>query len=209
MIQNTFHITFSKINKLLILTLVLLAIGLTTSCNEEQSSTDEELAVESATNEGGYEDGTYCAEVEYYNPNTGTRSTYSLNVEVENNELTLIHWPNGGWLDDSHFTPVELDESGYCSFTSDRGYEYEVQITGPECSYDDSSRARRDAAADEEEVTCPKCGNEKETYDKYCQSCTNDIENTCSRCGGFEFNVNGGLCSSCQADEDEKEDFYE
>ena len=31
---------------------------------------------------GDYPDGTYCAEVEYYNPNTGTRNTYNLDVEV-------------------------------------------------------------------------------------------------------------------------------
>lgn len=208
MTSNIHHFTLLIKSNLLFLVLLLFAIGLTPACRDQQSSTNEPTE-ELATADGTYEDGTYCAEVEYYNPNTRTRSTYSLNVEVENNELTLIHWPNGGWLDDSHFTPVELDESGYCSFTSDRGYEYEVQITGPECSYDDSSRARRDAAADEEEVTCPKCGNEKETYDKYCQSCTDDIENTCSRCGSFEYNVNGGLCSSCQSEEDEKEDFDE
>lgn len=209
MISSIHYIIYSKINKLLIISFVLLVFAMTTSCKDQQSSSDEESIVESTTNEGAYEDGTYCAEVEYYNPNTGTRSTYSLNVEVENNELTLIHWPNGGWLDESHFTPVELDESGYCSFTSDRGYEYEVQITGPECSYDDSSRARRDAAADEEEVTCPKCGNEKETYERYCDNCIDEIENTCSKCGGFEYYVNGGLCTSCKSKEDEKEDFDE
>lgn len=27
---------------------------------------------------GEYPDGTYCAEIEYYNPNTGTRNTYNL-----------------------------------------------------------------------------------------------------------------------------------
>ena len=37
---------------------------------------------------GDYPDGTYCAEVEYYNPNTGTRSTYDLDVEVENGDLS-------------------------------------------------------------------------------------------------------------------------
>ena len=207
MIPFNHTITVQKISKLLLLAPMLLVIGLTPACKGKDSSTQEPTKEIAAAET--YKDGTYCAEVEYHNPNTGTRSTYSLNVEVENNELTLIHWPNGGWLDDSHFTPVELDERGYCSFTSDRGYEYEVQIIGPECSFDDSSRARRDAKADEAEVTCPKCGNEKETYDKYCQSCTDDIENTCSRCGGFEYNVNGGLCSSCQSEEDEKEDFDE
>jgi hypothetical protein len=84
-----------------------------------------------------YPDGTYCADVTYHNPNTGTTSTYTLNVEVVNNELTQINWNNGGWLDDSHFNPPELSEDGYCMFWSDRGYEYNVHITGSECSITD------------------------------------------------------------------------
>lgn len=69
------------------------------------------------------------AEVQYYNPNTGTRSTYTLTVEVENGEVVRIKWPNGGWLDGTHFTATELDEEGSASFTSDKGYEYTVTIT--------------------------------------------------------------------------------
>ena len=80
-------------------------------------------------NENRYPDGTYCAQVEYYNPNSGSSSTYTLSVEVEDNEITMIHWSNGGWLDNSHFTPEELDEDGTASFTSDRGYQYTVTIT--------------------------------------------------------------------------------
>lgn len=84
-----------------------------------------------------YPDGTYCATINYDNPNTGTSSTYTLNVEVVNNQLTQINWNNGGWLDDSHFTPPELNENGYCMFRSDMGYEYHVHITGSECSTTD------------------------------------------------------------------------
>src|SRR5690606_18736907 len=75
------------------------------------------------------------AEVTYYNPNTGTRRTYTLNVEVEEKELTKIYWPNGGWLDDSHFNPPNIDDDGTCSFSSDKGYDYQVSITGRECSF--------------------------------------------------------------------------
>ena len=75
------------------------------------------------------EDGDHQADVQYYNPNTGTRSTYTLTVEVENGEIVKIYWPNGGWLDESHFTATELDEDGSASFTSDKGYEYTVTIT--------------------------------------------------------------------------------
>lgn len=125
--------------KKLILLLLLITF---TSCKYDNNSSSEDETELTTTDEDGnevYPDGTYCAEVDYYNPNTGTNSTYTLNVEVENNELTVIHWPNGGWLDESHFTPEELDSSGSCSFTSDQGYEYKVQITGPECNFTDEA----------------------------------------------------------------------
>ncbi|VDH05182.1 hypothetical protein [Bergeyella zoohelcum] len=70
-------------------------------------------------------DGTYLAEVEYYTPNTGTSSTYTL--DVEDNELVKMYWDNGGWLDDTHFTPVDISD-GEAFFTSDKGYEYTVRL---------------------------------------------------------------------------------
>jgi len=74
--------------------------------------------------------------VEYYNPHTGTHSSYELTVEVENDELVRINWPNGGWLDESHFSPEELEDDGSVTFTSDKGYEYTVNITSSTpCSY--------------------------------------------------------------------------
>jgi len=48
-----------------------------------------------------YYDGTCCADVEYYNSNTGTNNTFTLEVEVENNELITIYWSNGGWIDEN------------------------------------------------------------------------------------------------------------
>ena len=100
---------------------------------------------------GDYPDGTYCAEVEYYNPNTGTRSTYNLDVEVEDGDLALIHWSNGGWLDESHFTPQNIS-SGTVHFTSDRGYRYTVSLTsyGGGC-YSDISSLKRTIENDIEE----------------------------------------------------------
>ena len=40
------------------------------------------------------EDGTYTATVDYYNPNTGYSNTYTLDVEVENNQVVQIDFPN-------------------------------------------------------------------------------------------------------------------
>ncbi|WP_324760605.1 hypothetical protein [Sphingobacterium thalpophilum] len=96
-----------------------------------------------------YKDGIYCASVEYYDPNTGTSSTYTLNIDVENDNLVTIHWPNGGWLDESHFISEDIS-SGSCSFTSDKGYEYNVTILGQNCQFTDSSIS--EDFSDEEEI---------------------------------------------------------
>lgn len=74
-----------------------------------------------------YDDGIYCAEIHYYNPETGTNSQYFLSVSVKDGKLSKIHWPNGGWLDDSHFKAPKIWD-GTASFTTDRDYEYEVEI---------------------------------------------------------------------------------
>ena len=77
-----------------------------------------------------YNDGEYCASVEYYNASTGTSSIYTLQVQVEDGELVQINWPNGGWLDSSHFSTPELEADGSCSFSTDDGKDYDVQLIG-------------------------------------------------------------------------------
>ena len=196
-----------KLFTLLCICLLLLNIGCDTDdVYESTNDTDEDLS-KTANNESendGYKDGTNCADVEYYNPSTGTRNTYDLDVEVEDGELTIIHWPNGGWLDDSHFYPEDITD-GECEFTSDRGYRYTVtlgKLGG--CGYTDEYKIRNDVNNEVEATTCPKCGGEKDEYDKYCYSCKRNIEdkeeNTCSRCGSYEYAIYGGLCSSCKRD---------
>lgn len=201
----------SKI-KFLSIVLLLNSIVFITSCKENSGNTEyiEENIQSFYNEEQGYSDGEYCAEIEYYNPRTGTRSTYTLNVEVENNELTVIHWPNGGWLDNSHFSSEELDSNGYCSFTSDSGYEYEVQIKGSPCSYTDDYEAIRDTEDDAEATTCPQCGDEKDSYDDLCYSCkrkNKDIEeHTCKRCGEYDSFMwsSDELCSDCKREVEEE-----
>ncbi|MBA6154672.1 hypothetical protein [Gelidibacter maritimus] len=149
-----------------------------------------------------YPDDTYCSDVDYYNPDTGTRSSYTLNVEVEDNEVTVIRF-SSGWLDSSEFSSEALDDDGYCSITLYDGRRFDIQITGSECSFSDGYRIESDIEDEIAAVTCPKCGFSKEEYDTYCSSCENLIENTCSRCGGFEYYVYGGLCSSCKNDDNE------
>lgn len=116
---------------------IFILVTLITSCSSSDDEYyDEEYPIEGQTEEG-FEDGTYCADVTYSNPNTGTENTYTLEVEVYNNEVTKINWNNGGWMDEDHFTAEQLDSDGSCSFTSDKGYEYTVSITGSNCEYTD------------------------------------------------------------------------
>lgn len=105
-----------------ILLIVLLSCSINSNLSNESRENEE--------SDHGYYDGTYCAEVTYYNSNTGTKSSYTLTVESESNLLIQINWPSGGWMKNDQFGPAELDENGYTSFTSDIGYDYEVQITG-------------------------------------------------------------------------------
>lgn len=83
----------------------------------------------SSSSNNDFEDGEYCAEIHYYYSQTGTSSDYTLLVEVEDGKLIKILWSNGGWLDDSHFEPTDI-EDGTTEFTSYKGVEYSVNIIG-------------------------------------------------------------------------------
>lgn len=159
----------------------------------------ERNAIDSLLNTSRIEDGIHCAKVEYYNPNTGTFSVYTLEVEVENEEIVKIYWPNGGWLDDSHFTPVEISD-GNASFTSDVGYEYEVTLLdGEDCSFGKHSLYNYDSEAEDE--ICPGCGGEKDSWEKLCEDCQDKI---CPMCGGSKFPYDD-YCDDCQEEIDASE----
>lgn len=76
----------------------------------------------------GIEDGTHIATVDYYNPKTGTRSTYILDVKVEDGRVTEIDFPNGGYIDESRFYGGDIDNSGYGSVEDIDGRSYDIQI---------------------------------------------------------------------------------
>lgn len=75
-----------------------------------------------------FDDGIYSATVDYYNPETGYSNTYTLDVEVEDNAVVQINFPNGGWLDDDHITPEELDYDGNCTVEGENGKTYDIHI---------------------------------------------------------------------------------
>ena len=181
--------------KKLYVIIVILLVVFTVSCKDKKShSNSYESESYYNSEDGRYSDDTYCAEVEYYNPNTGTRSTYTLNVDVESNEVTKIHF-SAGWLDSSEFSSEELDEDGYCSITCYDGRQFEIQITGSECSFTDESRMQSDVQDNEEAVTCPECGDEKDEYDEYCYSCKRKF--TCPDCGDKKYKYDD-LCYDCE-----------
>ena len=178
---------------------LFLLLTLVVGACDSNSSEDSRFG-RSVTDDYDVLDGEFCAEVEYYNPNTGTNSTYTLNVLVEDDYLVEIYWANGGRLDTDHFYAEHIGD-GYCSFTSDKGYEYEVTLNGDPCSFTNTRSLYYQQRIDQEEITCPRCGDEKDSYDDYCDYCEDEIENTCSRCGGHEYYVYGGLCSYCEEEE--------
>jgi len=129
-----------------ILIYLFILIALITSCNssnerssngESSNSYEEYRDYEEDDNyedeyyeeeEEGFDDGTYSATVDYYNPETGYSATYTLDVEVEDNQVTIIYFPNDGYLDDDHIWPDYLDENGFVSIDSEDGKTYDIQI---------------------------------------------------------------------------------
>ena len=205
-----------KLNSILIL-LLFFGFSCNRSSNSHSGSEDESSQEDS---EYGYSDGTYCADVEYYNPNTGTRNSYDLDVEVEDGELVKIYWTNGGWLDESHFSS-EVITDGECSFTSDKGYRYTVTLGDKGgCGYSDSYKVRRDMEDEKEATTCPKCFGYKEDYEDLCYSCQSDKEDEerkeeeeaeeerklkCPECGGRKDYASDDMCEDCKDKKENEE----
>ena len=126
------------------------------SCNNSSGSSN---------NNSSFDNGEYCAEIHYYYSQTGTSSNYTLLIEVEDGKLIKILWSNGGWLDDTHFDPPDI-EDGTTEFTSFEGVQYTVKIigSGGNCSTSNSTidedeliinkrnRAKRIQEEEEEEL---------------------------------------------------------
>jgi hypothetical protein len=173
--KNTFDIVTMNMSYLIPVAILLLSIF--TSCEDQSHSYDSNNSNSynysssdnssytssnsnndtysshnnSETEKDGYADGTYYASVKYDNPETGTQSSYTLNVEIEGGELVKIYWPNGGWLDDTHFSPPDISD-GSTSFTSDRGVEYTVKILGKEKEeLEEESEDRQQESGDEDD----------------------------------------------------------
>lgn len=74
-------------------------------------------------------DGTYTADVEYYNTTTGVNTLYVTKVHVEDGYLKVIKWPNGVWLASQYFQPQKIRKDGTCIVSNiEAGYENRVKI---------------------------------------------------------------------------------
>jgi hypothetical protein len=172
---------------------IILCLGLITiSCGSNPTES-------SNSSSNAYEDGRYCADIEYYYPETGTQSSYTLEVEIEDDELVKIYFPNGGWLDNSHFDVPDIS-SGSADFETDRGAEYKVRISGEGgCPYSSMDYPDEDEFERKELLKRRLLQQMEEEED--------EENNTCPRCGAYEVGLYGDLCSSCQDEEDrENED---
>lgn len=118
------------------LSIFLFLVFLIISCKSDQKSGealdsyDPNLSYDNDDSGVNYNDGEFCATIEYNNAETRNSSTYTLNVHIQNGKLIQIDWPNGGWLDDTHYDPPDLDDDGTCSFSTYNGKDYEIQIDG-------------------------------------------------------------------------------
>lgn len=110
-------------------------ISIVSSCSSDSNSSEydsennleeENFEIKESENENLFEDGTHYATVEYYNPETDYSNTYDL--EVEDNQVTVIYFSNDGYLDDDHIWPAEIDEQGYAYVEGENGKTYEVYI---------------------------------------------------------------------------------
>lgn len=80
----------------------------------------------------GFDDGEYDAIAKYYNPKTYYTATYDLTVDVKNCKVTVIHFPKGGWLDNTHIKAANLDKDGDASATDDKYRKWSIHIDKPE-----------------------------------------------------------------------------
>ena len=75
-----------------------------------------------------YDDGTYSASVDYYNPETGYSAIYNLDVEVQDCQIVQINFPNDGYLDEDHIFYADIDENGEATVLGEEGKTYNITI---------------------------------------------------------------------------------
>jgi hypothetical protein len=138
-----------------------------------------------------FDDGRYCAVIEYRNENSGNVIEDVLPVEVQNDALIKINWTDVN--DGPYFDAIRIIDS-VARFTSGNGSGFKVTILG---AGEDCSVFPGTAKYHKQQI-CPVCGHRKNAADELCKECNDEIANTCYRCGTYSFNLNGTLCEDCR-----------
>ncbi|MBI2274711.1 MAG: hypothetical protein HYU70_13010 [Bacteroidetes bacterium] len=113
---------------------LILAVSVLPGCGDEEKGVDQRSEsgnVADDDDDSGsckWEDGTYSATVDYYNPETDFSNTYTLDVVVEDCQVIQINFPAGGWLDEDHISPADIDTDGDASVEGEDGKTYEVHL---------------------------------------------------------------------------------
>lgn len=93
--------------------------------SNEEDDIEENPIVDSGCN---YDDGTYSASVDYFNPETGYSATYNLDVEVQDCQIVQINFPNDGYIDEDHISYADIDDNGEATVFGDEGKTYNITI---------------------------------------------------------------------------------
>lgn len=96
--------------------------------NDESSESNNNEEISENSSDCKFEDGTYCATVDYNNPGTGYSATYTLDGEVQDCQIVQINFPNDGYLDEDHISYADIDEDGIATVDGADGKTYEIQI---------------------------------------------------------------------------------
>jgi len=70
---------------------------------------------------------TYCVDVDFYNPKTGTASSYRLDALVNSKELIRLNFPSGGYLDQKDFGEV-IFKNDHAVAIIEGGKSYRIKL---------------------------------------------------------------------------------
>jgi hypothetical protein len=73
-----------------------------------------------------FPDGSYCADADYFNPNTRYKSAYRVQVEVKNMEVILVYFSGGRVIGEPSFRRAEVAK-GRAEIVTDLGVEFKFR----------------------------------------------------------------------------------
>jgi len=75
-----------------------------------------------------FENGIHSAIVDYNNPKTGHTARYELEVHVKDCKIVQIDFPNGGWLDEDHIQPTQINKNREAVLKDDKGRQWKIHL---------------------------------------------------------------------------------